>query len=115
MSDRGEYHPQIGPAPLREQPARGKVSKTLRLWIYARDGFRCVDCGGPNGQPDARTCLTLDHIVPAVVGGREWASNLVTRCQSCNSRRHAEWIRSNGYAFYPIAKPYVEPPRTVRA
>lgn len=94
MSDR-QYHPQVGPAECRrDRLRRGKVSRVLRQWIFARDGGRCVDCGSSDR-------LTADHLVPAVMGGREWASNLITRCQSCNSRRHGQFVREHGYQFYP--------------
>ena len=90
------YQPQGGPAECRrDRLCRGKGSNALRQWIFDRDGRKCADCG-------SRERLTLDHIVPAVIAGREWASNLLTRCQSCNSRRHGAWIRENGYTFYPI-------------
>jgi len=94
---RRSYHPPIGPAECRcDRLRRGKVSASLRAWVYARDGGACLDCG-------ATKDLTLDHIVPAVIGGREWASNLETRCRSCNSRRKHEWEREHGIHFYPSA------------
>jgi 5-methylcytosine-specific restriction endonuclease McrA len=73
----------------------------LRAWIFDRDGHRCVDCRTTDR-------LTLDHIWPAVAGGREWASNLVTRCASCNSRRHAVWEREHGTYSYPSRHQLIE-------
>lgn len=88
------YHPQIGPAVVNTlRTRRGKPSGTLRRWIFERDGHRCLECG-------ATDRLTLDHIYPAVCGGTEWASNLRTLCQSCNSRRQGQWVRENGWTFW---------------
>ena len=90
-----QYAPQIGPAEQRLQRLnRGRISPSLRAWIYERDGRRCVDCG-------ARDRLSLDHLLPASAGGTEWASNLVTRCSDCNNRRHVQWTAIHGISFYP--------------
>ena len=44
---------------------------------YARDGYKCVDCGKTNG-------LEAHHIVPDI----EEIDNLVTLCRSCHKKRH---------------------------
>lgn len=89
-----EYAPQIGPAESRPgRMCRGKASPVLRAWIFARDGHACLECG-------ATAKLTLDHIWPAVCGGTDWASNLRTLCQSCNSRRQGAWTREHGWTFW---------------
>lgn len=35
----------------------------------------------------ARTCATLDHIIPVSLGGRDHIDNFVVCCSGCNSRR----------------------------
>ena len=58
---------------------KGQGSKWIRpvkrLAIYARDGFACVFCGATMEQ-GAR--LTLDHVVPCLLGGDNKENNLVT-------------------------------------
>ncbi len=51
--------------------------------ILARDAFRCVYCGEifPVEQ------LTVDHVQARVRGGDQSGGNLVTACQSCNTRK----------------------------
>ena len=78
-----------------------EASGALRAWIYARDGGACLECGTVFN-------LTLDHIWPAVMGGTEWASNLQTLCQSCNSRRKRAVIEEHGEFFYPPSPFYDE-------
>lgn len=57
-----------------------------RLAIYLRDEFHCVYCGAD--LHDATPAeVTLDHITPRCQGGSNEATNLVTACRSCNSRR----------------------------
>lgn len=51
-----------------------------RANIFRRDAFQCVYCS-------SRQHLTLDHVVPRSVGGRDTWENLVTACQSCNTRK----------------------------
>jgi 5-methylcytosine-specific restriction endonuclease McrA len=55
-----------------------------RARIYARDEWRCVWCrrSAARGQR-----LTLDHYTPRSDGGSNEASNLLTACLQCNSRR----------------------------
>jgi 5-methylcytosine-specific restriction endonuclease McrA len=48
--------------------------------IFARDGFRCVYCGGVHPATD----LTLDHVQPRLRGGDRTAGNIVTACGPCN-------------------------------
>lgn len=56
------------------------VSKNTRRRVYVRDGFACVICGFDED-------LTVDHVVPRAHGGTNQASNLMTMCGHCNSRK----------------------------
>ena len=60
--------------------------------IFARDGYRCVYCGG-QFEPDA---LTIDHVQPRVRGGDSSSGNVVTACGGCNTakghRKLAEFL-----------------------
>lgn len=51
---------------------------------YVRAGLYgpCVDCGTWDD-------LTLDHVQPLILGGRNHPSNWVVRCRPCNSRKGA--------------------------
>lgn len=60
------------------------IRQDKRLAIYLRDGLACVWCG--QGAEDGIQ-LTLDHVICHVEGGSNEASNLVTACHGCNSRR----------------------------
>ncbi|MDX2063479.1 MAG: HNH endonuclease [Bacteroidia bacterium] len=51
-----------------------------RANIFRRDGFQCVYCG-------SKQHLTLDHVVPRSHAGRDTWENLVTACQSCNTKK----------------------------
>jgi len=63
------------------------IRKEKRHALYARDGYACVYCGSKHN-------LTLDHVVAAEHGGTNDASNLVTACRSCNSRKGASCLRT---------------------
>lgn len=71
----------------------GQGSKWIRperrTAIYARDAHACVYCGATA----ADSILTLDHVMPRVLGGGNESGNLVTACLHCNSARKALSIR----------------------
>ena len=55
----------------------------LRDRIFARDGHRCVYCGGVFSPEQ----LSLDHVQPRMRGGDNSEGNLVTACLACNARK----------------------------
>jgi hypothetical protein len=57
------------------------VPKRLRYEILRRDNFACHYCGA--AAPDVK--LTVDHVIPDVLGGPTEPSNLVAACMPCNS------------------------------
>jgi hypothetical protein len=65
---------------MSHRRASGKdwLWEPTRQAIYLRDGDQCVACG------EAEWGLTIDHVDPR--GGND-ASNLVTLCPGCNSRK----------------------------
>lgn len=73
------------PQEARDHLTREPISSALRWQIYARDAFKCRYCGA-SGVP-----LALDHLIPVLRGGTNEPDNLITSCQSCNSRKGAQW------------------------
>jgi len=73
------------------------VPSVVRLWSYskvpynrimltrknviARDKRRCQYCGVSKGS------MTVDHIIPRVLGGSDTWENLVCACSRCNNRK----------------------------
>jgi HNH endonuclease len=57
------------------------LAKRLRFAILQRDAHRCFYCG--RAAPDVK--LTVDHVVPVVLGGSDDPKNLVTACVDCNA------------------------------
>lgn len=77
-----------GDASLHETPEsefRMAVSKSLRFQVLRRDGNKCRYCGVVATEAE----LTVDHVIPVALGGRDEASNLVTACRPCNSGKSA--------------------------
>ena len=55
-----------------------RIWRRLRLQVFERDGWRCVDCGRAGR-------LECDHVVPLSMGGYPTDPlNLATRCRSCH-------------------------------
>lgn len=74
--------------------ARGKwISRTDRLAIYERDGWRCQLCGEQvdiNAAANSAWSPTLDHITPRSRGGSDDPENLRLAHRWCNSVRGDE-------------------------
>jgi len=56
-------------------PHRAGVPLTRRA-VFARDGGRCMYCGG--------NAASIDHVVPRSRGGRHTWDNVVAACHRCN-------------------------------
>lgn len=61
------------------------VSKTTRFQVLKRDGHTCRYCGA--SAPDVK--LTVDHVIPAALGGSDKPDNLVAACVDCNAGKGA--------------------------
>ena len=75
------------------------IRPAKRLAIYLRDGLACVWCSATVEHAK----LTLDHCTPYSKGGSHKATNLVTCCHLCNSRRGKKSLRQ--YAAIITARP----------
>lgn len=64
--------------------AEAENSLTTEQWrsILAAYRYRCAYCG-------RKGKLTMDHVVPVILGGPHTATNIVPACQRCNSSKGA--------------------------
>ena len=72
--------PELPPSNRSKRTKRPKIDPRVRARVYARDDYRCVDCGTTSD-------LTIDHVIPLARGGRNHESNMATRCEPCNSAK----------------------------
>jgi hypothetical protein len=61
--------------------------ETLRQEVYARDEYRCQNCGS-RGGPDGKVELHVHHLIPVSQGGLNNRSNLKTLCERCHNAVH---------------------------
>lgn len=61
------------------------VTRRTRYEVLRRDNYACRYCGASAPA----TPLTVDHVVPAALGGSDDPSNLVAACDACNSGKAA--------------------------
>jgi 5-methylcytosine-specific restriction endonuclease McrA len=59
------------------------IIRFSRANVFLRDQYTCQYCG----RKKPKTELTLDHVVPAVQGGKKSWENIVTACIQCNQRK----------------------------
>lgn len=78
-------------------PYHGPVPLTRRA-VFARDGGRCVYCGG--------IATSIDHVVPRCRGGgHEWG-NVVSACRRCNHVKADREVSDLGWRLrHPPAEP----------
>jgi 5-methylcytosine-specific restriction endonuclease McrA len=62
---------------------RPKSVKFSRVNIYGRDNYSCQYCGAQTPLIE----LTYDHVVPRAQGGKTTWTNIVTACETCNTRK----------------------------
>ena len=66
--------------------------------ILRRDGHRCQYCG-TTAPP-----LTVDHVLPRALGGRDSWENLVAACVRCNNRKGSRTLEHSGLALRSIPR-----------
>jgi ribosomal protein L40E len=74
--------PKLGACPVSRRALRRHKPLSCSDAVFARDGHTCRKCGSVEA-------LTVDHVVPASVGGSDDLFNLTTLCRRCNTRRGA--------------------------
>ncbi len=72
---------------LTQLPARTREAIKLRHEIFARDDFRCQDCG--RSAVDDYVQIQAHHLTWVSQGGTNDPENLVTLCTDCHSGRHS--------------------------
>ena len=66
--------------------APGTFTKEDWLLVKARQNFTCLMC--KKSEPDIK--LTVDHIVPMILGGANSIENIQGLCRPCNSKKHLQ-------------------------
>jgi 5-methylcytosine-specific restriction endonuclease McrA len=74
---------------LRVLAAEGKYSSKDIDAIYQKQRGQCRYCK----KRLTKTNTTIDHIVPIVLGGSHWPSNLCLACRKCNGKKSNLTVR----------------------
>jgi len=66
--------------------------------LYNKQGGNCAACKGP-----LRRRFHVDHVMPLILGGSNWPSNLQLLCPRCNRKKWAkhpdDWAKEIGRLF----------------
>lgn len=68
-----------------QQVVRPSIPADTRLFVWNRDGGRCVSCLSTKN-------LQFDHVIPVSLGGANTAENIELLCASCNQRKKASLV-----------------------
>lgn len=66
-----------------ERYRRTSISDEVRIFVWQRDGGKCVRCGSNEN-------LEYDHIIPVTKGGSSTARNIQLLCETCNRTKGDE-------------------------
>ena len=72
--------------------------KLTRREIFRRDNYTCQYCG------KRAASLTVDHLLPRHLGGKEIWTNLVTACSSCNHLKGGHTLEEAGMGLLHLPK-----------
>lgn len=61
----------------RSERRREPIPKNVKMYVWQRDGGRCVECG-------SKERLEYDHIIPLSKGGSNTERNIQLLCERCN-------------------------------
>ncbi len=64
--------------------------KFTKRTVLARDQYTCQYCGAQTRD------LTLDHVVPRVMGGETIWTNVVAACKKCNGAKGGRSVKESG-------------------
>lgn len=74
----------------------GSLSESEWKYVCEKYGNVCLSCGKKGDYKS----LTVDHIVPVVMGGTGDIYNVQPLCKSCNSKKSAKTIDYRKYAVH---------------
>lgn len=92
-----ETFPVPALAVTREYMKYKKSVRFSRRAVYLRDLYTCQYCGEVFPDRD----LTFDHVVPVSRGGRTNWENIVTACQTCNTKKSNKIMQPMRLPFKP--------------
>jgi 5-methylcytosine-specific restriction endonuclease McrA len=72
----------------RKKKAGGTITAAEIRWLREFYNYTCLRCG--RREPEVK--LTLDHVIPLVVGGKNTIDNAQLLCKSCNSSKGTKII-----------------------
>ncbi len=75
---------------IRTHTITSRPTKKRKAQVKARDGHACVYCGSTQD-------LTVDHVIPRFLGGKNTMSNLVTACFPCNRAKGSRLYHPSNY------------------
>jgi 5-methylcytosine-specific restriction protein A len=78
-----DEHKRSDERAARQKIQRRSLSRRKQNAVFARDGFKCMECRDEPGVE----MLHIDHVVPVSAGGSDDLTNLRVLCATCNLRK----------------------------
>jgi len=79
---------------IRRERQKAKELRSSQWWKRRRSAGLCYYCG----KKVSPHSLTMDHIVPILLGGKSTKGNVVPACKECNNKKkHSLLMDWEGY------------------
>jgi len=78
-----------------------------RANIFKRDNYQCQYCGQKPGSQE----LTIDHVIPKVLGGKTSWENCVLCCVSCNTLKGSKLFNEISNSKFPQGMKLIKFPK----
>lgn len=98
------YDVQPGLTRDRATPTRSdrrRVQPLIREIVFAKSDGSCWYCGTEIGDD-----FHVDHVKPIALGGRNYLSNMVPSCQSCNCRKSTSPLEVFRFVLWGKHRPF---------
>lgn len=93
---------------IKTQPAMRIPAHLTQRNLFIRDEYTCQYCKRHRRGLEKGECLTRDHIIPIVRGGKNAWNNVVASCRKCNNIKSEHLLSEMEDVYYTVAEDFAQ-------